>query len=337
MILLTGGLGFIGSHTCVSLVEKGHEVILVDNLYNCKIEVLDNLRNLVDHPDRIHFHQGDVGDPVFLSRVFATYSITAVIHFASLKSVSESIAEPLRYYETNLGILWTLLHVMEKFNCRKIIFSSSSTVYGARADVPFTETCLTGNYLTCPYAQTKYFQEEMLKSYCASKDWTVIILRYFNPAGAHSSGLLGEDPNDTPNNLIPYILKVAVGKMPCLEIYGNDYETHDGFCVRDFIHVMDVAEGHVVALDKIQEDGIHIYNLGTGKGTSVMELVETFQKTNGIDISFKICPRRPGDVAESYADVSKAERQLGWTAIRTPQDICRDAYFYVLQSNRKGI
>jgi UDP-glucose 4-epimerase len=177
----------------------------------------------------------------------------------------------------------------------------------------------------------------MLKSYCVSKDWTVIILRYFNPAGAHSSGLLGEDPNDTPNNLIPYILKVAVGKMPYLEIYGNDYETPDGFCVRDFIHVMDVAEGHVVALDKIQEDGIHIYNLGTGKGTSVMELVETFQRTNGIKISYKICPRRPGDVAESYADVSKAEHQLGWTATRTPQDICRDAYFYVLQSNRKGI
>ena len=333
MILLTGGLGFIGSHTCVSLLEKGYEVVIVDNLYNCKIDVLDNLRNLVDHPENIHFHQGDVGDQLFLSGVFAAYSITAVIHFASLKSVSESIAEPLRYYETNLGILWTLLHVMEEYNCRKIIFSSSSTVYGAGANAPFTETSVTGNYLTCPYAQTKYFQEEMLKSYC-KKDWTIILLRYFNPAGAHRSGLLGEDPNDTPNNLIPYILKVVVGKMPSLEIYGNDYETPDGFCVRDFIHVMDVAEGHVAALDKIREEGIHIYNLGTGKGMSVMELVETFQRTNGIKISYKICPRRPGDVAESYADVSKAERQLGWTAIRTPQDICRDAYFYVLQSNR---
>lgn len=205
MILLTGGLGFIGSHTCASLVQNGYDIIIVDNLYNSKIGVLDQLKRLVDHPEKIHFYQGDVRDGNFLSKIFEKHVITSVIHLASLKSVSESIEKPLRYYKTNLTILWSLLHVMEKYNCSKILFSSSCTVYGTHTKTPFTETSIAGSHLSCPYAQTKYFQEEILKSYSNSKNWIVIILRYFNPAGAHPSGLLGEDPNDTPNNLLPYI------------------------------------------------------------------------------------------------------------------------------------
>lgn len=328
MILLTGGLGFIGSHTAVSLINSGFEIIIIDNLYNTNITVLESIKKIVTKPEKIHFYQGDMLNLNDIEYVFKNYQIDSVIHFASLKSVGESVQKPLLYYNTNLKILFNLLEIMEKYNCNKIIFSSSCTVYGSSI-APFDEKMITGIGVTCPYGQTKYFQEEILKDICKiKKNFTAIILRYFNPAGAHESGLIGELPNDTPNNLLPYILKVAIGKKNELEVYGGDYNTNDGSCIRDYIHVMDVADGHVITLQKCS-NGLHIYNLGCGKGTSVLEMIKTFENVNNIKIAYKIIDRRYGDIETSYGLVDKIYNELGWFTKKDITNICKDGYNFI--------
>lgn len=326
-VLLTGGLGFIGSHCAVVLGEYDHEIIILDNLSNSSIQVLYKINYLVKDSSKIHFVQGDVLDTTIVENVFKTFGrIDAVIHLASLKSVNESIEYPLVYYRKNMDGLLTILEVMQKHNCNKFIFSSSCTVYGCDTTAPIRETDRIGLSITNPYGQTKYFQEQILKDYKkAHPEFGITILRYFNPAGAHPSGLLGEDPRGIPNNLFPYILRVATDKLDYLTIYGNDYDTHDGTCIRDYIHVMDLAEGHIAALDNIKQ-GLEIYNLGTGKGTSVLEFVKTFERINNVHVPYRIGTRRSGDVPVVYADVSKVYQAFGWKTTRTVEDICRDGY-----------
>jgi len=329
-VLLTGGLGFIGSHCAVVLGQYDYEIVIIDNLSNSSVEILSKINHLVKDPSNIHFIEGDVTNPTLLESVFETYGqIDAVLHFASLKSVNESIQQPLVYYRQNMDGLLTILESMQKYQCTRFIFSSSATVYGYNAEVPIKETDPIGISITNPYGQTKYFQERILMDYEKSNpEMCITILRYFNPAGAHPSGLLGEDPNGIPNNLFPYILRVANRDLDRLTIYGDDYDTPDGTGVRDFIHVMDLAEGHVEALRHIQK-GIDIYNLGTGKGVSVMELVKTFEKTNNITIPYIIGLRREGDIPAVYADVSKAYTKFGWKTKRSVEDICRDGFNFI--------
>lgn len=329
-VLLTGGLGFIGSHCAVVLGQYEHEIIIIDNLSNASIQTLSKINHLVKEPSNIHFIEGDVANSTLLESVFETHGpIDAVLHFASLKSVNESIAKPLTYYRQNMDGLITILECMQKYKCTQFIFSSSATVYGYNADAPIKETDPIGMSITNPYGQTKYFQEQILLDYeKAHPETCITILRYFNPVGAHPSGLLGEDPNGIPNNLFPYILRVATRELSILTIHGDDYDTHDGTCVRDFIHVMDLAEGHIEALHHMQ-CGVEIYNLGTGEGASVMELVKTFEKTNNIKIQYNIGMRREGDIPVVYADVSKAYKKLGWKTKRTIEDICRDGYNFI--------
>ena len=323
-ILVTGGTGYIGSHTCISLLEKGYDVTIVDNLVNSKALVVDRIENLSGK--KVKFFEADVCDEDALRKIFAEDEIFAVIHFAGLKAVGESVQIPLRYYENNLISTLSLLKVMAEFKVNNFVFSSSATVYGNPASVPIREDFPLST--TNPYGTTKLMIERILKDYAhANPDFNPIILRYFNPVGAHESGRIGENPKGIPNNLMPYITQVALGKLPQLSIFGNDYPTKDGTGVRDYIHVVDLAEGHLKALDKLgTTKGVLIHTLGTGVGYSVLDLVKAFEEANGVTIPYKFAPRRPGDVTVCYADPTKAKNELGWEAKKSIVDMCRDAW-----------
>lgn len=324
-ILVTGGLGFIGSHTCVELSKDGHEVIIVDNLYNSKEEVAVKLNQITGKEFKLYKY--DLIEKEKIEEIFRENKIDAVIHFAGYKAVGESVKKPLMYYSNNLESTINLLEVMQKYNVKKIVFSSSATVYGDPGTPKYVEEMGRGQ-TTNPYGTTKAMIEKMLEDlYASDNSWDISILRYFNPVGAHESGLIGEEPNGIPNNLMPYVMKVAAGKLEILSIFGNDYPTIDGTGVRDYIHVVDLAKGHVCALDKMKK-GLNIYNLGSGKGVSVMELVTTFEKVNNLKVNYKIVERRAGDLAEYYADPQKALKELGWKTEKTLEDICRDAWNY---------
>ena len=331
MILVTGGTGYIGSHTVVELQQSGYDVVIVDNLINSKIDVLDKIAAITGI--RPKFYENDVCDRQALVKIFTENKIDAVIHFAGLKAVGESVQKPLEYYTNNIVGTLTLLAVMREFNCKQFVFSSSATVYGANNIAPYTEDMPTS--ATNPYGQTKFMQEIMLQDMVvADPAMGVALLRYFNPIGAHESGLLGEDPNGIPNNLMPYICKVAVGKLPRLNVFGNDYDTPDGTGVRDYIHVVDLAKGHLAALRYLeQQNGVLTVNLGTGKGTSVLEIVDAFQSASGVEVPYVIADRRPGDIATCYASTDKAKDVLGWVAEKNLEEMCRDSWNFI--SNKK--
>lgn len=312
-VLVTGGAGFIGSHTSVELLNAGYDIIILDNFVNSKPESLKRIKELTDKDFK--FYQADIRDEEAMTKVFAENKIDAVIHFAGLKSVPQSIKEPLNYYDNNIAGTVCLCRVMDKAGCKKLVFSSSATVYGSKNPSPLREDMPTGG-TTNPYGTTKYFIEQILQDLCVSdSEWGVSILRYFNPIGAHKSGRIGEDPNGIPGNLMPYITQVAIGKLECLNVCGNDYPTPDGTGVRDYIHVVDLALGHIKALDRLLKvKGCEVYNLGTGKGYSVLDVVKAFEKASGIKINYRIAPRRAGDVACCYADATKAKEVLGWQA-----------------------
>ncbi len=334
-ILVTGGAGYIGTHTCIELLNKGYEVVVVDNLCNSKEEALSRVKTITGK--ELDFYKLDVCDQAALRQVFKEHEIFAVIHFAGLKAVGESVAIPLRYYQNNLDSTFSLINVMNEFNVKNIIFSSSATVYGDPASVPITEDFPLST--TNPYGTTKLFIERILTDIAfADKAFNPILLRYFNPVGAHESGMLGEDPKGIPNNVVPYITQVIVGKLPHLNIFGDDYDTPDGTGVRDYIHVVDLAIGHVAALKKFEEEncGLKTYNLGTGIGYSVLDLVKAFEKTLGRPIPYEIAPRRPGDIAMCYADSKKAKDELSWVATKDLEDMCRDALNWQ-QKNPDGI
>lgn len=325
MILLTGGLGYIGSHTCVELLKRGERIVIMDNLSNSREEAMDNIKAISNAG--FIFYKADLLDKESMRRIFSENKIDAVVHFAGLKAVGESVAKPLEYYKNNVEGTLNLLEIMKEFDCNKMVFSSSATVYGSPERVPITEDMPLST--TNPYGTTKLMIEQILQDYAkANKQFKVAILRYFNPIGAHESGVIGEDPNGIPNNLMPYIARVASGKLECLSIYGNDYPTHDGTGVRDYIHVVDLAKGHLKALDRLAKDdtGVFIYNLGSGRGYSVLDIVKAFEKANGIKINYKIVERRPGDIAKCYADATKAWKELGWKAEKTLEDMVRDAW-----------
>ena len=329
-ILVTGGAGYIGSHTCVELSKAGYGIVIVDNLVNSKTEAVRRIEKIVGHP--VKFYQKDILDADALDTVFTENKIDAVINFAGLKAVGESVAKPLEYYHNNITGLLVLLDAMRRHGCKNIVFSSSATVYGQPKSVPIKEDFPLS--ATNPYGRTKLFIEEILRVlYKADGSFNIAILRYFNPIGAHESGLIGEDPNGIPNNLCPYIAKVAVGKLEKVRVFGNDYPTPDGTGVRDYIHVVDLAVGHVLALKKLFENsGLYTVNLGTGKGYSVQEVIEAFSKALGKPIPYEIAPRRPGDIAECYADPSLAEQLLGFRTARTLDDMCRDALNFQLKN-----
>ncbi len=333
VILVTGGAGYIGSHTCVELLSKNEELVIVDNFSNSKPEVLEKIKEITKKDFK--FYEVDLLDKPSLEKVFQENDIKEVIHFAGLKAVGESVQKPLQYYHNNITGTITLLEVMNKFNCKKIVFSSSATVYGLPKTVPITEDFPLST--TNPYGSTKLFIEQILKDCCVpDKDFSVILLRYFNPIGAHSSGLIGEDPNGIPNNLMPFIARVADGTYPELNVFGNDYETHDGTGVRDYIHVVDLSIGHIKAIEKIRNmKGVEIYNLGTGKGFSVLDLVNTFEKVNNVKVNYKIVGRRAGDIAVCYANCDKALKELGWKCERNIEDMCRDTWNFILKNKKK--
>lgn len=319
-ILVTGGAGYIGSHTCVELLEKGYEVVVIDNFDNSSPKSISRVEQITGKP--VKLYEGDVRDGALLDRIFTEHKIDWVIHFAGLKAVGESCAKPIEYYNNNLYGTLVLTDSMRKHGCKKIVFSSSATVYGTPERLPLDETCKTGG-TTNPYGTSKYFQEIMLEDiYKADKEWTVVLLRYFNPVGAHESGLIGEDPQGIPNNLTPFIAKVAIGALPEVGVFGNDYPTPDGTGVRDYIHVVDLAKGHVAALDKITDAGVYTYNLGTGVGYSVLDVIKAFDKACGKELPYSIKPRRAGDIAACYADASKAKRELGWEAKLGIDEMC---------------
>lgn len=325
-ILVTGGAGYIGSHTCIELLEQGHEVIVVDNLCNSSRVSLDRVETITGK--KVTFYEADLLDRKALEEIFEHESIDAVIHFAGLKAVGESVAKPLEYYHNNITGTLILCDVMREHKVKNIIFSSSATVYGDPAFVPITEECPKGE-ITNPYGQTKGMLEQILTDlHTADPEWNVIILRYFNPVGAHKSGLIGEDPAGIPNNLTPYITQVAVGKLKEVGVFGIDYDTPDGTGVRDYIHVVDLALGHVKALEKMasSEPLVRIYNLGTGQGFSVLQMIEAFSKACGKTIPYSIKPRRPGDIAECYADAALAKKELGWEAERGIDEMCEDSW-----------
>jgi UDP-glucose 4-epimerase len=326
-VLVTGGTGYIGSHTIVELLNHGYKVVAVDNFSNSKKEVIDKIEKITNK--KIKFYKLNVCNKRKLETVFKENKIDAVIHFAGYKAVGESVQKPLMYYRNNLDSTLTLLEVMGKYNVKKIVFSSSATVYGDPEELPIKETARLST--TNPYGSTKLYIEGILKDlYISDNEYSIAILRYFNPVGAHPSGLLGEDPNGIPNNLMPYIVKVAKGELPQLNVFGNDYDTPDGTGVRDYIHVVDLALGHISALEYIDKNkGIDYYNLGTGKGYSVLEMVEAFSRENNVKIPYKIGPRREGDIASCYADTSKANKKLNWKATRTLSDMVKSAYKYV--------
>jgi len=325
-ILVTGGAGYIGTHTCVELLQAGHEVAVLDNLVNSSAKALDRVRNIVGGQPKLRFHQVDLCDAAAVERVFAAEHPTAVIHFAGLKAVGESVQIPLRYYDNNLNGTIVLLEAMRRHSCRQLVFSSSATVYGDPERVPITEASRLN--ATNPYGRTKLFIEEILRDLARSEPgWRIIPLRYFNPVGAHASGLIGEDPAGTPNNLMPFALQVAVGKRPQLSIYGGDWPTPDGTGVRDYIHVVDLAQGHLAALAKLpQVDGCVPVNLGTGRGSSVLDVVKAISAASAREVPYRIVDRRPGDVASSYADPAFAASYLGWTARLDLAAMCRDGW-----------
>ena len=324
-VLITGGAGYIGSHTCVEMLNAGKEIVVIDNFSNSSAKSCDRVKEITgkDFP----VIECDIRDEDKLKEVFASYQIDSVIHFAGLKAVGESCVKPLEYYDNNIGGTVALLNAMRAANVKTIVFSSSATVYGEHNKVPFREDMVAGG-TTNPYGTTKYFIEIILKDLCAADpEWSVSLLRYFNPIGAHESGKIGEAPNGIPNNLMPYIAQVAVGKREKLSVFGNDYDTPDGTGVRDYIHVVDLAKGHLAAVKRAEAvKGCEIYNLGTGVGVSVLELVHAFEKATGVKIPYVIAPRRPGDIAECYAETKKAAELLGWKATRNIEDMCRDGW-----------
>ncbi len=324
-ILVTGGAGFIGSHTCVELIQSGYGVVVVDNLANSSYEAIKRVEQITG--SKVPFYQVDILDEKGLDDIFVKESIDAVIHFAGLKAVGESVAKPWEYYNNNITGTLVLCDVMKKHGVKNIIFSSSATVYGDPQQIPITESCPKGQ-CTNPYGWTKSMLEQILSDiYVADNQWNVVLLRYFNPIGAHESGLIGEDPSGIPNNLVPYIAKVAVGKLEFLGVFGDDYDTPDGTGVRDYIHVVDLAKGHVKALKKIKDNsGLSIYNLGTGTGYSVLQVVKAYEKACGKPINYEIKARRPGDIATCYANPSKAREELGWEAVYDIDRMCQDSY-----------
>lgn len=330
-VLVTGGMGYISSHTCVQMIQAGFAPIIIDNLCNAKEEVLNRIEKLT--AVRPLFYQGDIRDESLLNRLFSEHKISAVIHFAGLKAVGESVEKPLEYYDVNVNGTLVLAKCMQRAGVHRIIFSSSATVYGEPDTVPITENFPTGNTQS-PYGTSKYMVERCLSDLViAEPNWSVTLLRYFNPVGAHPSGLMGEDPQGIPNNLTPYIAQVAVGRREKLSIYGNDYPTVDGTGVRDYIHVMDLADGHVAALKVVsQQAGLHIYNLGTGRGTSVLEVLHAFEKAVGREIPYVVVPRRAGDIAEYWSTSEKAQRELGWKATRTIDDMAMDSWRWQSQN-----
>ena len=331
-VLVTGGAGYIGSHTVVELLNKGEDIVIVDNFSNSKPEMLDKIKQITNKDFK--FYEVDLLDRENLDKVFAENpEIDSVIHFAGLKAVGESVAKPIEYYHNNITGTLILLDVMRKHNCKKIVFSSSATVYGDPATVPIKEDFPLST--TNPYGSTKLMIEQILNDvYISDNEWSVILLRYFNPIGAHESGLIGESPNGIPNNLMPYINQVACGKLEYLRVFGNDYDTVDGTGVRDYIHVVDLAQGHLKALDKARKfNGVEAYNLGTGTGYSVLQIVKAFEDATGVEVKYKIVERRPGDIATCYADPSKARDELGWEAKKGIEDMCRDSWRFT--SNNK--
>ena len=332
-VLLPGGAGFIGSHTAVELLNAGKEIIIIDNFSNSKPEVLESIKKITGKD--IKYYEMEYLDGEKLEEVFEENNIEAVLNFAGFKAVGESVKKPIEYYKNNISGALVLLETMKKHNVKKFIFSSSATVYGEPEKVPITEEFKTGG-TTNPYGTTKLFIEQILKDiYASDNSWDICILRYFNPVGAHESGLIGEEPQGIPNNLMPYIVRVANGELKELSVFGNDYNTPDGTGVRDYIHVVDLAKGHVKALEKLdrKQNGLYIYNLGTGKGYSVLDMVKAFEKATGKKVPYKIAPRREGDIATCYAEPKKAKEELGWQAEKTLEDMCKDSWNYI---SRKG-
>ncbi len=328
-VLLPGGAGFIGSHTAVELLKEGKEIVIIDNFSNSKPEVLDNIKKITGKDFK--FYEIDYLNRKDLEKVFEENKIDSVINFAGFKAVGESVQKPIEYYTNNVSGALILLDTMKKYGCKKFIFSSSATVYGDPERIPITEDCKTGG-TTNPYGTTKLFIEQILKDiYQSDNTWDICILRYFNPVGAHESGLIGEEPQGIPNNLMPYIVRVANGQLKELSVFGNDYPTKDGTGVRDYIHVVDLAKGHLKALDKLDKEGkgLYIYNLGTGIGYSVLDMVKAFEKATGRQVPYKIAPRRSGDIAKCYADPKKANEELGWKAEKTLEDMCKDSWNYI--------
>lgn len=323
-ILVTGGAGFIGSHTCVELLNSGYDVVVLDNLSNSSEESLRRVQKITGKS--LKFYEGDIADKELVGKILDENKIFAVIHFAGLKAVGESVAKPLEYYRNNISGTLDMCDVMRNKGVKNIVFSSSATVYGDPATVPITEDFPLS--ATNPYGRTKLMQEEIFRDfYVTDKEWNILLLRYFNPIGAHKSGEIGEDPNGIPNNLMPYITKVATGELPRVNVFGNDYPTPDGTGVRDYIHVMDLATGHVNAIDKIKENpGVKVYNLGTGKGYSVLDVIKNFSEASGIDIPYVITDRRPGDIAECYSDATLAKEELGWEAKYDIKEMCADSW-----------
>ena len=330
-VLVTGGLGYIGSHTCVELMNAGQEIVVVDNLYNCKKSSYDRIKALTGKD--FSFYECDIRNKEGLNEVFEKENITSVIHFAGLKAVGESVRKPLEYFDNNITGTLVLLDVMRKHNCKKIVFSSSATVYGMNNVSPLTEDMEVGG-VTNPYGRTKFMIECILKDlYVSDNSWSICLLRYFNPIGAHKSGTMGEDPNGIPNNLMPYITQVAIGKLDHLNVFGDDYDTPDGTGVSDYIHVVYLALGHIKAVEKVEgEDGLFIYNLGTGVGYSVLDVVKAFEKASGKKIPYVIGPRRDGDIATCYSDPSKALKELGWKAERGIEEMCEDSWRWQSQN-----
>ena len=328
-VLVTGGAGFIGSHTVVELLESGYRVVIVDDLSNASPKVLDRIKTIVgdEAAASLTFYEADVNDRAALERIFTEHKIDRVIHFAGFKAVGESVGKPIEYYSNNIGSTLTLVDVMRNHGCKSIIFSSSATVYGDPDSLPLTEAS-PKKPATNPYGWTKWMIEQMLSDlHTADSEWDVVLLRYFNPIGAHPSGLMGEDPKGIPNNLLPYVAQTAIGKRDVVHVFGDDYPTPDGTGVRDYIHVCDLASGHVAALAWMNgREGVEIFNLGTGKGTSVLEIIKAFSKACGHEVPYRIDPRRAGDVAENYADCSKAADEMGWRAQFNIEDMCRDSW-----------
>ena len=333
-ILVTGGAGYIGSHTCVELLNAGYDVVIIDNLYNSNQKAVDRIEEITGK--KVKFYPDDMMDRAAVKRVFYENKIDAVIHFAGLKAVGESVHKPIEYYRTNIGSTLNLTDEMRAHGCKNIIFSSSATVYGDPAEIPITENCPKGT-CTNPYGWTKWMQEQILTDiHTADPEWNVILLRYFNPIGAHKSGLIGEDPKGIPNNLLPYVAQVAIGKLPEINVFGNDYDTPDGTGVRDYIHVVDLARGHVKAIERFaKKDGVFICNLGTGHGYSVLDVIHAFEKACGKELPYVIRERRPGDIATCYSSPAKAEKELGWTAEYDLEDMCRDSWNWQ-QKNPNG-
>lgn len=331
-IFITGVTGYIGSHTCVELLEKGYEVVGLDNFSNSKRSVLDSIKQITNKD--IKFYEGDMLDKELLRKIFSENDIEMVIDFAAYKAVGESVSKPVEYYINNVSSVLTLLSVMKEFNVKSLVFSSSATVYGTPEIIPITEDCPTGG-TTNPYGTSKLFVEQILKDvYASDKDFKICIFRYFNPVGAHQSGLIGENPNGVPANLMPFISKVASKELECLSVFGDDYDTPDGTGIRDYIHIVDLAKAHTCGVEKLSKEtsGLFIYNLGTGTGYSVLEMIHAFEKANNVKVNYKIAPRRDGDIAKCYASSKKAEVELNWHAELTLEDMCKDAYNFTINN-----